>query len=191
MTLSYDNSYGKYYQVWVDIQNFTGKNLMFSPNSITAQSLIKKGKQEEVEDLSVLSYQDYMKKVKRSQAWSAFAVAFSNSLAASNAGYSYSSTTASASGSTNSYGSVSAYSGGMYGFANGYSSSYSTAYGRSTTKSYDGAAAYAAQQNANNNTNAYLQNQYTIKNKLSEVVCSVYYNPNHFFLNCTNSSIVY
>ena len=168
MTLSYDNSYGKYFQVWVDIQNFTGKNLMFNPNSITAQSLIKKGKNDELKDLSILSYQDYMKKVNRSQAWSAFAVAFGNSLAASNAGYSSSTTTASASGSTNSFGSASVYSGGMYGYANGYSSSYSTAYGRSTTKSYDGAAAYAAQQNASNNTNAYVQNQYVIKNKLSE-----------------------
>lgn len=168
MTLYIDNNYGKYYQVWVDIQNFTGKSLMFNPYNITAKSVLKKGDKNELKDLQVLSYEDYMKKVNSAQAWSAFAVSFGNSLSAINAGYSYSSTNASATGQTNTYGSVSAYAGGTYGYANGYSSSYSTAYGRSTTKSYDGAAAYAAQQNASNNTNAYVQNQYQIKSKLSE-----------------------
>ena len=109
-----------------------------------------------------------MKKVKRSQSWQNFAVAFGNSLAASNAGYSYSTTNSSVTGVTNSYGSASGYVGNTYGYASGYSSSYSTAYGRSSTSSYNGAAAYEAQQNANAQTNAYISNQYQIKNRLSE-----------------------
>lgn len=125
-------------------------------------------KAEEMKDLNILSYEEYMKKVKRKQNWQNFAVAFSNGLAASNAGYSYSTTNTSVTGVTNSYGSASGYVGDTYGYASGWSSSYSTAYGRSTTQSYNGAAAYAAQQNANAQTNAYISNQYQIKSRLSE-----------------------
>jgi len=166
MTLFTDNNYGNYYQAWINIQNFTGKNLLLDPNRITSKTFIKKT--EEVKDLKVLSYEEYMKKVKRSQSWQNFAVAFGNSLAASNAGYSYSTTNSSVTGVTNSYGSASGYVGNTYGYASGYSSSYSTAYGRSSTSSYNGAAAYEAQQNANAQTNAYISNQYQIKNRLSE-----------------------
>lgn len=166
MTLFKDNSYGNYYQAWINIQNFTGKNLLLAPNRITAKSFMKKA--EEMKDLNILSYEEYMKKVKRKQNWQNFAVAFSNGLAASNAGYSYSTTNTSVTGVTNSYGSASGYVGDTYGYASGWSSSYSTAYGRSTTQSYNGAAAYAAQQNANAQTNAYISNQYQIKNRLSE-----------------------
>ena len=166
MTLFRDNNYGNYYQVWVNIQNFTGRNLLLAPNSITAKTFNKKT--EKFQDLKILSNAEYMKKVKRSQSWQNFAVAFSNSLAASNAGYSYSTTNTSVTGVTNSYGSASGYVGNTYGYASGWSSSYSTAYGRSSTRSYDGAAAYAAQQNANAQTNAYVSNQYEIKSRLSE-----------------------
>lgn len=166
MTLFSDNSYGNYYQAWINIQNFTGKNLLLAPNRITAKSFIKKA--EEMKDLQILSYEEYMKKVQRKQNWQNFAVAFSNGLAASNAGYSYSTTNTSATGVTNSFGSASGYVGDTYGYASGYSSSYSTAYGRSTTQSYNGSAAYAAQQNANAQTNAYISNQYEIKSRLSE-----------------------
>ena len=166
MTLYTDNSYGNYYQAWINIQNFTGKNLLLAPNRITSKTVIKKT--EEIKDLKILSYEEYMKKVKRSQSWQNFAVAFGNSLAASNAGYSYSTTNSSVTGVTNSFGSASGYVGDTYGYASGWSSSYSTAYGRSTTNSYNGAAAYAAQQNANAQTNSYISNQYQIKNRLSE-----------------------
>ncbi len=166
MTLFIDNSYGNYYQAWINIQNFTGKNLLLNPNGITAKSFIKKA--EEMKDLKILSYEEYMKKVQRKQNWQNFAVAFSNGLAASNAGYSYSTTNTSATGITNSFGCATAYVGDTYGYASGYSSSYSTAYGLSTAQSYDGSAAYAAQQNANAQTNAYISNQYEIKSRLSE-----------------------
>jgi hypothetical protein len=164
MTIYTDNNYGNYYQVWINIQNFTNKNLLLSPNSISAKSFIN----NEVKDLRILPYEEYMKKVKRSQAWQNFAVAFGNGLAASNAGYSYSATNTGITGVTNTFGSSSGYIGNTYDYASGWSSSYSTAYGRSTTESYNGAAAYAAQQNANAQTNAFISNQYQIKNRLSE-----------------------
>ena len=164
MTLFRDNKYGDYYQAWINIQNFTGRNLLLSPDRIRAKTLIR----EEIKDLHILSYQEYMKKVNRSQAWQNFAVAFGNSLAASNAGYSASTSNTSVTGVTNSFGTASGYIGNSYGYASGWSSSYSTAYGRSITQSYNGAAAYAAQQNAYAQTNNFIANQFQIKSRLSE-----------------------
>ena len=166
MTLFRDNSYGDYYQVWINIQNFTNKNLLLAPDRIISKTFIKKT--GEFKDLKILTYEEYMKKVKRSQSWQNFAVSFGNSLAASNAGYSYSTTNSSVTGVTNSYSSASGYVGNTYGYAIGRSSSYSTAYGRSSTTSYNGAVAYEARQNANAQTNTYIANQYQIKNRLSE-----------------------
>lgn len=166
LALFVDDNYGKYYQVWINIQNFTGKNLLLVPDRIIAETYDRKSK--EFEELFIYLYEEYMKKVKRRQSWQNFAVAFSNSLAASNAGYSYSTTNSSVTGITNSYSSASGYVGNTYGYINGWSSTYSTTYGRSSTSSYNGAAAYYAQQNANAQTNAYLANQYEIKNRLSE-----------------------
>lgn len=166
MTITRDKNYGDYLQSWIRIQNFTGKNLLLDPNRITAKVL--NGENEEIKDLHILSYDEYMKKVNRRQSWQSFAVAFSNSLAASNAGYSSSTTNIGVTGINNSYGSASGYVGDTYGSASVSSSSYSTVYGRSSTQSYNGAAAYAAQQNANAQTNNYIANQYQIKNQLSE-----------------------
>jgi hypothetical protein len=166
MTIYIDKNYGNYYQAWISIQNFTGKNLLLAPNRITAKTLNRKT--TEIVDLKILSDDEYMNKVKRRQSWQNFAVAFGNSLAASNAAYSYSTTNSSVTGVTNSFGSAQGYVGNTYGYASGWSSSYSTAYGRSITNSYNGSAAYAAQQNANEQTNAYISNQYEIKNRLLE-----------------------
>jgi hypothetical protein len=164
VTLSFDGTYGKYYQANILIQNFSGKDINFDPGAIKSVS----GKKEKITEMEVLSYNDYMRKVKSRQAWNAFAVAFSESMAASNAGYSSSSTTSSAYGRSNSYGSASGYVGNTYGSVYGSSSTYSSAYGSSTTKSYNGAAAYAAQQNASNNISNYSNQQFQIKKTISE-----------------------
>ncbi len=164
--LSINNSYGKYYQMWFSIQNFTGSSILLNPNLISATSII--GKDRITRDLEVLPYNEYIKKVNRNQNWQAFAVAFGNGLAASSAGYSRSTTTATASGVNRSYGSAYGQVGNTYGSIYGSSTSYSTVYGRSTTESYNGAAAYAAQQNANAQTEKFISDQYLIKNKISE-----------------------
>lgn len=162
--LTYDNTYGKYYQANILVQNLTGKDINFDPSLITS----KTQKKEIITDAKVLTYNEYMKKVKSRQAWSAFAVAFSESMAASNAGYSSSSTQTSVHGYSNSYGSASGYVGNTYGSVYGSSSTYGSAYGTSNTQKYDGAAAYAAQQNANRNVANYQNQQYQIKNTISE-----------------------
>ena len=40
--LTLNNSYGKYYTPYIDIQNFTGRSLLFNPLSITAKTYDKK-----------------------------------------------------------------------------------------------------------------------------------------------------
>jgi len=148
-----------------------------------------------------------MKKVQNRQAWNSFAIAFSESMAASNAGYSSSTTNTSVYGSSNSYGSASGYVGNTYGSVYGSSSTYSTAYGRSTTNSYNGAAAYAAQQNANNNISNYQGQQFQIKKTLSEGYLKLNTIPNqteyigylnidykkvdHLYLNIPLNGIIY
>lgn len=149
VSLSFDNSYGTYYQANILIQNLTGKDINFDPNNITANIHTKTGLSNKV-----LSYDEYMKKVRIRQNWNSFAVGLSESMAASNAGYSVSTTQSSFSGYSKSHGSA-------YGY-------YGNSYGVSNTQKYDGAAAYAAQQNANNNTANYQNQQYKIKKSLSE-----------------------
>lgn len=164
--LTYNKSYGKYYASNIDIQNFTGKSLLFNPYAITAKTYIEKEK--EYQDVEVLSFEQYNKKVKNRQAWDAALYGIAEGLAASGAGHSSSTTYFSEHGYTNSYASASGFVGNTYGYANASASSYSTAYGKSNTQSYNGAAAYAAQQNAVNNVNTYLDAQYKIKEQINE-----------------------
>ncbi len=162
--LHYEKKYGTYYQAWFNIKNFTGSSILVNPNLILASTF----KENLTKELQVLSYDDYIKKVNRNQNWENFAVAFANGLAASSAGYSRSTTNTSVYGSTRTYGSASGYVGDTYGSVYGSSSSYSSAYGRSTTESYNGTAAYVAQQHANAQTERFINDQYSIKNKISE-----------------------
>lgn len=164
MHLSFEKNYGKYYIVYVAVENLTGKAFNFNPNNIRA-TLTKKG-----EDFygEVLSSNEYIRKVNNRQAWNAALVAFGESSAANQAGYSSSSTTSTTSGYSNSYGSASGYYGNTYGSVSGTSSTYGTATTRSNTQSYSGAANYAAQQNAQRNINNYQNQQYQIKNVLNQ-----------------------
>ncbi len=162
----YQKAFGKYYQVFMNIQNFTGKKILLDPLSIKATTINEK--QNNYRDLILYSYNDYMKKVNRRQTWNSITVALGQSVATYGAGYSYSTTDISASGHTNTQGVATGFVGNTYGYANSYTSSYSTIYGRSVTQSYNGAAAYAAQQNAANNINQYLQQQYQVKQHIND-----------------------
>ena len=164
LMLTYSNSYGKYYQTNILIQNLTGRPIDFNPNLITAS--FRKGGYWS--DGIVYSHNSYMKKVKNKQAWSAFANAYSESMAASNAGYSSSTTSSRSNGYSTTSGSASGYVGDNYGSVYGSSSTYSSTYGTSYSKSYDGAAAYGAKQNANRNVSNYQNQQYQIKSQLSQ-----------------------
>lgn len=158
-TCSISKDYGKWHRIDLIISNDSFEPIEFDPTEcISAYAL---GAYRKPMDLEIWSCDAYLKKVRRSQNWSAFAVGLSEALAAANAGYSSSTSTTTSSyygssdyyGQSSSYGSAAAFGSGGYALGS-YSgkSSYSghgsySGYGSSTTTtwSYDGAAAYQAQ----------------------------------------------
>lgn len=158
--------YGKYYSINVSLQNLSGKSILFDPSKIVAKGY--NVKKQEFFDLQVLSASEYDKKVANKQAWKNFWVALGEGMAASNAGYSSSTTTYSGSSYTTGSAHASGYYGNTYGYTNAYGSAYTTTYGRANTTTYNGAAAYAAQQQANANYSAYANSQYTIREQLKD-----------------------
>jgi hypothetical protein len=139
--ISDKQQYGRYYEAFITIENGSGNQFDFDPSDITA-SLSLKGA---VEDAQVYTYNDYMKKVSRRQAWSTAFTAFAEMAAATSAGYS--------SSTTNAY---------------GITSSGRLVSAHTTTTSYNGAAQYAATQNAANNVSQLVGQQYEIKRNISE-----------------------
>ncbi len=161
--------YGKYFMVNMDIQNFSGKSILFALDNVSATGYtIKDGQIKQTIPLEVLSAATYDKKVANRQAWNNFWVALGEGMAASQAGYSSSTTTYNGSSNTSVYANAYAYSGNTYGYANAYGNAYTTTYGKSHTTSYNGAAAYAAQQNASANVQRYASEQYQVREQLNE-----------------------
>lgn len=132
--------YGKYYHIYIVIENNSLASIEFDPTtSINATSI---NKYQEIQEIRVLSSYDYMKKIKRSQNWQTALLAISEISAASQAGYSTSTT------QSNTYSNGSMYAYGSNGNAYGsYSGSSKTTL---STKQYDGNAAYQAKVIANN-----------------------------------------
>lgn len=162
--LKTDNNYGKYYQAVILLQNRTGKDLNFFPDQVNSYFQLNQG----LINAEILTYDEYMKKVRKRQTWNSLALALSEGLAAASAGYSYTSTTESAYGNSNTNSSAYGSIGNTYGSAYGRSSTYSSAYGRSVTESFNGSEAYAASQNAANNIERYQNQQYEIKRVISD-----------------------
>ena len=133
--------YGKYYQAYITIENGSNQQFDFDPTDITA-TLVYQGKAIEGE---VLSYNDYIKKVDRRQKLATAFTAFAAVAAASSAGYSSSSLNATA-----------------------YSSNGTTVNVHAKKSSFNGADAYAASQNAVNNVNQLVNQQYDIKQNITE-----------------------
>lgn len=158
--------YGKYYTINLNIQNLSGKSILFDPSKISAKGWSQK--KNDFFDMKVLSAAEYDKKVAKKQAWNNFWVALGEGMAANQAGRSSSTTTYSGSSYTTGSAHAFGYLGNTYGYANAYGSAYTTTYGSSHTTSYNGAAAYAAQQQANANYNAYANSQYEIRERLSD-----------------------
>lgn len=161
--------YGKYYSIYMDLKNYSGKSVLFSLDNVKACGYVvketkKDGTKIEEIPLDILSAMDYDSKVKRRQAWNNFFVGLGQGLAAASAGYSSSTTTYS--GSSNTKVRASVYS--PYSSAHGYGSSYTTAHGVAHTTSYDGSAAYWASQQAAANTAAYASSQESIRESLNE-----------------------
>lgn len=166
MTSQIVKQYGKYFTLSINVQNLSGRSILFDPSKIYSQ-----GYQQEKDkyiDLQVLSAAEYDKKVASKQSWNNFWVAVGEGVAASAAGYSSSTTDYSQNSYTTGSAHASYYDGNSYGYANAYGSAYTTTYGRAHTTTYDGAAAYAAQQQANANVSNFANNQYAIREQLSD-----------------------
>ena len=85
------DDYGKYYQIIIYINNLSEVPVTFNPEEVTSSLFTKKG---DTISLEVYSYERYMKKVKRSQAWAMALTSFSAGFNAGSAGYSTSYSTA-------------------------------------------------------------------------------------------------
>lgn len=134
--------YGKYFTLYILITNNSVTPIIFDPSLINAY----KTKKGEKEFLSVLSSEDYIKKVNRSQGWSKFFNALGEYAAASGAGHSTSSTTNNS--VTAGYSTAGVI--GSNGVAVGASEHISASSTSSRTNNYDGTAAYQANLIANN-----------------------------------------
>ena len=115
--------YGKWYQIPIIIENNSDTTIEFYPDEITSNLITW---EDSIIDLDVYSADEYIRKVKRSQNWSAALYGVALGLNIANAGYSTSTTTYS-----------------------GYTSKGYT-YGTATTTTYNPSAAYTAQVNATN-----------------------------------------
>lgn len=133
--------YGNYYEAYVTIENGSNEQFNFDPSYITA-SFQNDGKVFEGE---VMTYNDYIKKVNRRQNWTAAFNAFAQTAAATTAGYS-----------------------STYASAHAQTSTGKSAYVQASSTSYNGAAQYAAAQNASNNISQLANQQYDIKQSISE-----------------------
>ena len=72
--------YGKYYTINLNIQNLSGRSVLFDPSKIYAKGWTQK--KNEMFDMEVLSASEYDKKVANKQAWNNFWVALGEGMAA-------------------------------------------------------------------------------------------------------------
>lgn len=166
MTNSTVKNYGKYFQISIVITNGSNSSIEFNPGLIIATLSDKKGQDKR---LRVLSSNEYMQKVKRSQNWSMAMVGLAEGFAAAGAGYSSSTTTSNTSygGNVNSSGRAYAYGSGGYAYGGYHGNTNYSGNSRTTsrTTSYNGAEAYRAQviasERMNNYNNSLLQERYT------------------------------
>lgn len=78
------DDYGKNYQILIFIKNLGEASALFDPSLVTSVLVDKHGKTEE---MKVYNYEQYMKKVKRLQAWAMALTGFSAGMNASTAAY--------------------------------------------------------------------------------------------------------
>ena len=167
------NQYGKYYQINIEIENLTGSDFTFNPNSIVVlMETFKTDRKTKVVSVDsqkkglVLSADEYIKKVQRRQNFQSAMYGYAAQSNANSAGYSSSVTSTSVYGRSNTYGSVSNYYTGET--VNVRSSSSGSASGTIVTKSFNGEAAYNARKDAQRETQQFNNELYQIKTELSQ-----------------------
>lgn len=147
-TVAVENLYGKYYSFYISVENLSGEPVDFNPENIAIY--VENNIKSKVE---TLNSDTYLKKVKKKQKLEVGLNSFVESLAASAAAYS--STTSTSRSTTNLYGSSSQY--------------YITHKQAISSQTYDGQAAYIAQQNAKRITNEKATENYEIRKNLMTV----------------------
>lgn len=78
------DGYGKNYQILIFIKNLGETSALFDPSLVTSTLVNKHGVKEE---MKVYTYEQYMKKVKRHQAWTMALTGFAAGMNAGSAGY--------------------------------------------------------------------------------------------------------
>lgn len=194
--LGYNSAYGEYFYPAIDIQNLSGRSVLFSPEKVSAYAFaiaseksnkkryaindyLTNGGDSSViipEELHVFTEAEYDKKIATVQAWTGAMMGIAQGLSTASAGYSTSTTTSS--GSITNDTNASAYGYGhafgsdgssvnAYGFASGSSHSFTRYYGTSTTTSYNAAEAYMVRRAAAQDAAAFDARQYQIRNSLT------------------------
>lgn len=194
--LGYNSAYGEYYYPAIDVQNLTGRSILFSPEKVSAYAFAIAGEKSAKkryavndflmnggdgsviipEELHVFTEKEYDKKIATTQAWTSAMLGIAQGLSTASAGYTTSTTTNSGSitNDTNAsaYGYASAFgsdgsSVNAYGFASGNSHSFTRYYGTSTTTTYNAAEAYMVRRATAQDAAAYDARQYQIRNSLT------------------------
>lgn len=158
--------YGKYLTLNIVFTNDSPDPILISPELVFAFNTYK-GKKER---LKTLTSDDYSRKVDRNQQWSSFFNALGENMAASNAGYSASSSNSNTAYVNNTYatgvGSVIGTEGTAIGAYESNTTNVGVVNSNTNTVSYNGAAAYQANMIANqriNNYNAALNQERQVK----------------------------
>lgn len=95
VTLKTDRQYGKYYFLYIQLDNQRWNHFEFNPDNIFAISKNIPDKIDYTNDEQIIksiSYKDYSKKIKRQQNWSLALLGLAEGMNTSGAGYSYSTT---------------------------------------------------------------------------------------------------
>ncbi len=158
MTNSEINDYGKYYRIYIVLTNNSFFPIEFDPSESIA---ILTDKKRKIKNLEIQTAQQYDKRIRRTQMWEEALVGFANGLAASQAGYSTSTTTSNYNGSSYFYGQAS-----VYGSYSGSSSYYGSS--TSTTRTYDAGAAYQAQLAASQHMAAFSESNFQVRQNRNE-----------------------
>lgn len=139
IAVSRSKMYGKYYTLELTIENRGRKEFHFDPNAVVA--VIEKNYKGKI--LNPLSYEDYMRKIRKKQYWQSAANSFVESVNASGAGYSAGASSATVVSSN--------------GFASGYSNYVER----------DGFKQYSANQIASSKVEEYNKNLMNVRSSLS------------------------
>lgn len=166
LTNTTTRDYGNWHRIDIVITNSSMYPIEINPEKdITASSVDKKNL---AKNLTVMSSENYLRKVRRSQTWAAIAVGVSEGLATAGAGYSTSTTNTNTNyrGSTSRSGNVSVYGRGgyVYGSYNGNSSYRGSLNTSSITTTYDATAAYQARALSQDRMANFFENQVNTRN---------------------------